>query len=166
MNVWRLITHHHLPEEALAWSRKNGRLAIGWSRVQDINRQGYASPKEITAAIEQCHPETRNAGAGGTNLWDFFFSMRVGDLVILSTGGKRTLVMEVTGDYEFKDKPEDSIGGYTHQRTARILPVDPDRLWRLAGGQPSIGQCIRWPLVKCLKPITLAEKIELTGSTI
>ena len=51
MNVWRLITHHTDPEHTLQWTKKTGRIAIGWGRIGDIKKQGYASAQKISRSI-------------------------------------------------------------------------------------------------------------------
>jgi hypothetical protein len=164
ITVWRLITHHTDPEHTLRWVRRTGRLAIGWGRIGHIGKQGYLSPRDISEAISEFYPGIGNAGSGGACLYNFYFSMRPGDLVILSIGGSRSLVMEVEGGYEFKNTPEEPpIGDYQHQRKASILPIDPDALWHCAGSGPIDGQSIRWALVQCRKPIDAATKAKLAG---
>ena len=132
--VWRLITHHIDPEHTLEWSKKTGRLAIGWGRIGDIEAKGYTSPDSISDAINKFYPGIGNAPQGGRCLYNFCYHMQPGDLVILSTGSRRALVMEVKDGYEFKSNPKDApMEGYQHQRKAKTLPIDPNMLWPCAG---------------------------------
>ena len=161
----RLAANHHTdPQHTLSWTRKTGRLAIGWGRIGGIRAQGYTSPRDISLAVNEFYPGIGNAGSGGVCLHNFYFRMRPGDLVILSTGGRRALVMKVEGNYEYKLTPEEPpIGDYQHQRMASILPIDPDVLWRCAGGAPTAGNSIRWTLIECLKQIDATTKAKLLG---
>ena len=162
MNVWRLITHHTHQEYTLRWAEKMGRLAIGWGLVGDIGKNGYTSARDISLAIKEHYPYLNNGGQGGACLHSFYSDVQPGDLVILSTGGKRSLVMEVEGGYEFKDEPEPSpIGDYQHQRKAVVLPIDANKLWRAAGSSPADGHSIRWTFIKCQKPVSAEIKSEL-----
>src|SRR5437016_4720065 len=96
--VWRLITHKHDPIGGLDWLLEHGCLAVGWTKVGNIEGR-YASPEEIAGAIEEAYPnnDRNNWTNGGHSLYDFCYSMKEGDLAILSAGGKRKAVMEVTG---------------------------------------------------------------------
>jgi hypothetical protein len=150
--VWRLMTHHQDPIGALDWARTNMRLAIGWGNIGDIKQSGYTSPDDITGAIRSDYPDETQPRVGGSCLYDFCYQMKQGDLVILSTGKKRELVMEVVGDYEYRDRsdaPPIGTRSYQHQRKARIVGLDPDELWNRAGAGPLAGQSPRWTLIQC-----------------
>src|SRR5579871_4956464 len=134
MNIWRLIAHHNDKDDAVKWVRNRGRLAIGWGKIGTI--RNFHSADDITVAIKAHYPALRNAGSGGVCLFDFCYRMQQGDFVILSTGSKRVLVMEVEGDYEFRPLSQPHpTGDYQNQRTAKIVPIDPDELWRRAGAK-------------------------------
>lgn len=57
--VWRLITHHAESERALAWSRKIGRIAVGWGGIGDLRANGLVSASDTTKAI-QVDPAVRH----------------------------------------------------------------------------------------------------------
>lgn len=168
INVWRLIiTHERDPKPMLRWAKKSGRLAIGWGLIGSITDNKYNSPQEISDAIKNKmeYQALKNAGHGGASLFNFCYNAQPGDLVILSKNGKRYLVMEVEeGGYEFDSTSEKPPSGdYQHQRKARVLPMDADKLWQLAGGAPVAGHNIRWTFIKCQKPIDEAMKAALVG---
>jgi hypothetical protein len=164
--VWRLIAHHAAPAEALRWSANSNLIAVGWGGIGSVGEGGYASAQNISSAIRETYPDLHNSGSGGVCLYNFCFHVKVGDLVIISGNGRRSLVMEVEGDYQFKPHPEaQPIGDYQHQRKATSLPIDPDALWRQAGGGPRDGHNIRWTLIECRRPIENATKKKLIGAT-
>lgn len=102
MNIWRMKTHHIDPEGAVAWSRKHGRIAIGWGRIGDVTE--FQTQVDIREAIRSCYPTpqySNNAHLGAPSLWDLCHTMQKGDLVILSGRAPRELVVEVIGDYKF-----------------------------------------------------------------
>lgn len=90
----------------------------------------------------------------GTQLWNFCYILAAGDLVILSTGKYRALVVQVQGDYEFVS-PDAAplVGDFQHQRRVLITTIDPNNLWHLAGSQAASGHNIRWAFVKCLHSV-------------
>jgi predicted Mrr-cat superfamily restriction endonuclease len=164
INVWRLITHHEDPEGMLHWAKKTGRLAIGWGHIGNIKDNGYTSPGDISTAIKEYYPELHNAGHGGGSLYHFCYIVQPGDLAILGKNGKRYLVMEVEGGYEFNSTSEKPpIGDYYHQRKASVLPIDADTLWQVAGATPAEGHNFYWTFCKLQKPIDEAMKAELAG---
>ena len=162
--VWRLMTHHKYPEEALQWAIEHERLAIGWGRIGDIKVEGYASPTTVFAAIKKFYPERRDNVSHGRSLYHFCYQMKVGDLVILKADGNYAGVMEVTSEYEYKQLSEaTSIGDYQHQRKAKILAIDAKALWTCAGEKAVEGSNIRVPLIQCIKPIDMTTKEALSS---
>ena len=149
MAVWRLMTHHDDPAYALSWSRKEGRIALGWGRVGDI-REGYGSRREVAQAVKKFFADRNNSVEGGHCLWNFCHDVKEGDLVILNTPGRRELVVEVDGPYEWIPKEEAlPLGNYQHQRKVHIRSdLNADQLWKQAGGRAADGWSIRWALVK------------------
>ena len=152
-------THHIDPEGAVAWSRKNGRIAIGWGRVGDITK--YKSQSEIKEAIRSCYPVpqySNNAHLGAPSLWDLCHTMQKDDLVILSGRAPRELVVEVIGDYRFitEETPtQTDEGEYYNQRTVRVTEFDPNKLWFAAGQAP--GEHRYKTLIKCARSLNLGE---------
>lgn len=147
MDVWRLTTHHEDPERSVDWTRRKSRIAIGWGGIGDIRQQGYTSTQDISRVIRDFYPGLPNSGPGGVCLYDFCYSMKKGDLVILSTGKKRVLVAEVSGGYEHKSRSEKPpIGNYQHQRKAQISErvVACSWCWSSAGVQHSVGTHKAW----------------------
>ena len=142
MHVWRLIAHDKEPDTAINWFRASSRIAIGWGWTGDLRH--LHGPKEIRELIEQEYPTLNNAGHGGASLWRLYDRVRIGDLVIVSDGKRRRMVMRVTGDYQFASVPPPGLGDYLHQRPAEYVERDPDQLWT----EPAAGENIRWTLLR------------------
>jgi hypothetical protein len=156
--AWRLMTHHEEEdkEPALRWAVANRRLAIGWGLVGDIRTLGRPTALQISQALQQAYPHAEPVTwrQGGESLYDFYYRMKKGDLVIVSTGkGRLEVVMEVMGDYEYRDHPAAFSGSYRHQRLARIADVDPGALWTLTGGVLLPEQVNHQTLVQFSTPI-------------
>jgi hypothetical protein len=82
-----------------------------------------------------------NAHLGGPTLWRFWKEMRDGDLVIVSDGKRRRLVMRVEGDYQWN-----AGKGYRHWRPASVVEdQDANWLWKRCGGLAQ-GENVRWTL--------------------
>jgi hypothetical protein len=141
--VWRLITHHAKPNAVVAEYRDGKRVAIGWNSVGDV--RNYASPESISRVVK----DTRNPNwrVAGIQLWNFCHSIELHDLVILSDGDARRVVMEVVGGYGHVEGLDDDME-YGHQRDAVPTNMNADALWKEAG-ELEIGQNIRWSLVRC-----------------
>ncbi len=149
MNVWRLKTHHDNPTGALAWIRKNQKIALGWGLIGDLNQRGYNSAAKVGAAMRQHYPNANNTGSGGPSVWNFYDQLKIGDLVILSALAPRVLVVEVVGNYEFDNHNAPVSGEYWHQRAVKVTIYDPHKLWHLAGAREALGDNIRRPLTQC-----------------
>src|SRR5260370_19305301 len=127
--VWRLIPHDddwtlgNIQQVALDWSIKNGRLHIGWGQIGDMKSKLFKSPEAITEAIKEAIRGEKNQSArhGGLSLFDFYYNMEKGDLVILNNGIGPQVVMEVTGDYEFATESHSPSASHLHQRKAKIV---------------------------------------------
>ena len=89
MVVWRLSTHREDSERLLAWSRSEGRIAVGWNGSGDLG--DYGSEAEIRQAVRATG--NRNRPFSGRQLLAFRDEIKVGDLVILSAGGARRAVL-------------------------------------------------------------------------
>jgi hypothetical protein len=163
--VWRIIAHHVAPDVAAKWAAEMGLLAIGCGDIGDLRAGRFPNARSIAREIRKTYPYLNNSGSGGACLYDFLHRMEIGDLVIISAGGRRQFVMEVEGDYEFsKGRVHKPIGDYQHQRRASSLKMNPDELWREAGGRPATGHNIRWTLIECAKPIDGDQKSKLLSS--
>jgi hypothetical protein len=162
--VWRLVTNHE-PDKvipALRWTVERGYLALGWGVAGDLIAAGYRSSEAIAQVLRE-RGDSQTAGMGGRCLWDFWRTMRVGDLVILSTGeyGLRQAVMEVTGDYEWRNKTDHpSQGNYQHQRRARYTGWPCDQMWVRAGAKHRRGQHIRFALIRLPKDVDVKPEDE------
>lgn len=152
MNVWRLMTHHCATEAAVAWSREQQRIAMGWGHIGDLRR--YSCPEDVVYAVRDRYPELSTWGISGKQLWSFAHEMKLGEPVILSTGKSRPVVMVVTGEYEhcLSGQPPQS-DDYFNQRRARETSIDPNSLWEMADSRPAPGWSQRWTLVKCAAPV-------------
>lgn len=139
--VWRLL----MERAALPWVLANGRIAIGWGEIGDIQQLGTLDA--IAEAIwnrnanDPNHATRGNANVehGSHSLHDFCYAMQPGDLVIVSERsrtrrGRRRGVWEVDGEYEYAD-PAAAPLNYQHQRRAHLTELDADALWLQAGGR-------------------------------
>lgn len=159
--VWRLVTHHENKEGALAWCRANNRITVGWGRLGDLRRRSYSSPADLNASVQHSYPEER-AQWGGPSLWNFSREMRIGDAVVLSSARGREAVAIIDGDYEWCSagpmvNGRELTGEHNHQRRVRFVSVDPNVIWRRAGGKPATGQNIRSTLILCADPVDIGD---------
>lgn len=157
--VWRLITHWEQAEAVVKWARQEGRIAIGWN-PGDLRR--FNSPREISGAVRDVHPGLHNWPYSGQQLWDFSRTIQPLDLVILSTGGSRALVMEVTGGYEYVSEQADTFPHQANQRKATATYLNPNALWKLSGGCAP-GYNVRWTLIRCAHDVSDIEVDALAG---
>ncbi len=153
--VWRLIAHHIDPAAAIAWSRQNRRIAIGWGAIGSLSKCHVTSPSEIAELIRAAYPEITNAHLGGPSLWRLYDRMREGDLVILRGQAAIPAALEITGAYEWESGAAPLARDYQHQRRARVLQLNPHDLWQLAGSAVAPGENIRWTLARCMKSVSL-----------
>ncbi len=153
MNVWRMITHHIDRNSAIAWTKQNGRIAIGHGCIGDVRK--YNSQAEIKTAIRDYYPFLRNAHFGAPSLWNFCHEIQIGDLVILS--GRKTceLVVKIIGNYEFMPEESPVFGDYQNQRNVQITAFDGNELWHQAGKAP--GQPVYRTLIKCAHQVDASE---------
>ncbi len=150
MRTWRLIAHHQDPDSAISWFRNQRRIAIGWGRIGDLRPSGARTATDITAMIRDAYPELSNAHLGGPSLWRLYDEMRAGDLVIVSDGKRRRLVMRVEGEYQWDPRSSQvPPGDYQHWRPATLIREDPDELWQRSGAREASGENIRWTLARC-----------------
>ena len=152
MTIWRMFTHHIDPENALAWTRQNGRIAIGWGRVGDVER--YQSQEEIKAAIRAQYPIPpfrNNAHLGAPSLWDFCRTMQREDLVILNGKKPRALVVKIVGDYRYEAGESPLEGDCQNQRRIEMTSLDGNALWFAAGRAP--GSHRYKTLIRCAHPL-------------
>lgn len=90
--------------------------------------------------------ELRSAQLGGPSLWRFYKEMLVGDLVIVSGGKPRCLVMRVEGDYQWDSR----VPGFRHWRPASLVTEgEAEKLWQRCGARVADGENIRWTLARC-----------------
>lgn len=151
--VWRLMAHHAHPLEALDWSVKEGRIAIGWGKIGSLESRSLPSPNAIARAIHEMYPDLVNWPFGGICLYDFSARIAKGDLVIVRGGG-RSIVMEVGGDYRYASSGK--LGDYEHQRDAKVRSdLNPRELWRKAGAKPIEGHNIRWALFELERKVDI-----------
>jgi predicted Mrr-cat superfamily restriction endonuclease len=156
MTIWKMIAHHNDRDSATAWTRKNGRIAIGWGRVGDISK--YRSSAEIRTAIRDHYPappNKRNAHLGAPSLWEFYQGIQKEDFIIVKGGKWGSLVVKVVGDYEYVVGESPLEGDYQNQRRVQVTALDPEKVWRAAGEAP--GTNIYQTLVRC------ARSVDLTG---
>ena len=156
--VWRLMAHHEHPTAVADRARTEGRLWIGWGEIGDVSQNPYHSARDIAQAIRHHYPQLNNAHLGGPSVWRFFHDMQLADLVVVSTRKGPALTMEVTGPYEWErtnDEPP-LTGNYFHHRAAQITDLDPNILFRQAGGI-AVGENRRWTLFRCANPVTTQE---------
>lgn len=156
MQIWRLVAHHEESEYSLQKMKENGRIAIGWSDLGDLTLLDPQSSKDISSRIKEIRPDVSNAMMAGPSLWNLYSEVEIGDQVIVTAKGRRECVFEVTGDYIFDRK--NSILGYSHQRSAALTDIDPQKLWLASDSEVAEGENVRWTLSKC-KGTKRSEKI-------
>lgn len=147
MQIWRLVAHHEESENALLQMKEKGRIAIGWSDLGDLNLLKPQNSKDISSKIKEIRADVSNAMMAGPSLWNLYSEIEIGDQVITTAKGKRECVFEITGDYVF-DR-ENSILGYSHQRSAALTDIDPQTLWLASDSSVAEGENVRWTLSKC-----------------
>lgn len=97
------------------------------------------------------YPDLDNSHLGGASLWDFNDQMQNGDLVILSANKPRILVVEVEGNYEWRESP--FVGDYQHQRAVIIRrDLSPEDVWKKAGG--AARQNVHQTLIRCERTLS------------
>ena len=149
--LWRLITHHEYPDDALKWYLNHSLIALGWGDIGDLQNQQINYQTDISALCNQAYgPGNTNNGECGRCLWDFWKIMTIGDLVILGTGGGyRACVVEVTGNYFFDvtyppGVNAQNLDGYYYRREVKRTNYNADVLWRKSNLAP--GANIRFAL--------------------
>lgn len=153
MNVWRLITHHAKPVQALSYYKQHQRVCIGWSAVGNIHEHKYQSAQEIGKRISAEYPELSNAAMGGPTLWNFYHEVKIGDLIILRHNNYNHAVARVAGNYDWDENELDNsgeLGGYPHMRRVTFTEGNPDELWS-EYSQIADGQNQRWTLTRLTK---------------
>jgi len=156
MNVWRLIAHHEHPTEVAEWSRREGVIAIGWGWMGDLRQQVFYTEAELKQIVAERHAgfSVNSRVNGGRSLWRLYHDMQIGDLVIISASGSRVLTMRVTGGYYFVG--DEAPKYYEHRRKAEVVPIDPNRLWQIAG-KAAPGEGVYTTLIRCANPLSDAE---------
>lgn len=148
ISVWRMTPHHADPETQRQWSRRTGRLAIGWGDVGDLRMDPPDDSVDITSRVSGAYPDSTNSQLAGPSLWRFAFEVTEGDLVILGKSGGQRDVFEIVGPY-FWASLADSVGDYQHQRAAVLTPIDAEQLWQECGARWPEGENKRWPFAGC-----------------
>jgi len=155
MTVWRLVARHEDAIEFAELYAKNGFIAVGWGATGDLRLSGIADEEQAKALVRRTHDfSPSSVSNGGLSLWRLYGLMKIGDLVIVTAGGSRRQVMQVTSDYYFVDSSID--GHYEHRRKAVVFPMDPDQLWQISGGAAT-GEGRYTALIRCAKRVKLRE---------
>lgn len=131
MAIWRLITHHTHPKDALNWYLQHHIIALGWGDyVDDLRRLIVGNQQAIAKLVDE-----GNKGECGRCLWDFWQEMKLGDLVILRFDSVNHAVVRITSDYFFDQTYPPNFNqiqwdGYYHRRRIEPTQQDPDLLWK------------------------------------
>ncbi len=144
MTIWRLIAHHYNATEAIKLMRETNRLAIGWSKIGNLEGK---SKDDISKLICEGYPELNNSRTGAPSLYHFYKNIEIGDWVIVNEYRRKHSVFEITGKYEFVSE-ENSLLGYQHQRSAVPIDVNAEQLWQSVKNIVP-GENKRWTLMKC-----------------
>lgn len=163
MTIWRLIAHHENAALAVEEMKLRNRIAIGWSGTGDLTDSNVSGASDITALILATHPQVENSHLGGPSLWNLYYHMQEGDLVILNAHGRRLCVFEVIGPYLYEPSAG-QIMSYAHQRPASLTSINPEDLWSETGSSVAEGQNIRWTLAACSVTITAQDAIYKEGA--
>jgi len=152
--VWRLITHHTNPDEALIWYQEHNLIALGWGNIGNLQNQQVNNQHDIAALYNQVYSQG-NAGECGRCLWDFWNVMAIGDLVILGIGkGRRACVVEVVGNYLFNNNYPPNVNaqmldGYYHRRAVMPTKHEANDIWK-QNALPAPGANIRHALCQLI----------------
>lgn len=65
MQIWRLVAHHEEAEKALEQMVNSGRIAIGWSDLDDLSEWQPSNSREISSKLREIRPIVTNSGAAG-----------------------------------------------------------------------------------------------------
>ena len=127
-----------------------------------MNQQRFRNAEELTPLVAVAYPDNSvsNGVNGGHSLWHLYSGVQNGDLIIVSAAGRRVMTMRVTSDYYFVG--DEGPDYYEHRRRAKVVPIDPDRLWQLSDGMAS-GEHTDRTLVRCARSISEAEFNALAG---
>jgi len=69
--LWRLITHHEYPDDALQWYLNHSLIALGWGDIGDLQNQQINCQTDISVLCNQVYGPG-NTGECGRCLWDFW----------------------------------------------------------------------------------------------
>ena len=115
----------HFFEEAI----EEGYTLLGWANI-DWSDERYAEASEILKTCEKKQEEGKIPGpvkpiSGQVQHTDFFRNrMKADDIIVVSKGNRLfRAIGEVTGDYEYRPRPEGDMG---HRRSVKWLWVDND----------------------------------------
>jgi hypothetical protein len=147
MTIWRITAHHKNPDRMIEWSMKVGRIAVGWGRVGDLRLPQFATYDDFRDALKKKYPGHTNRMQGGPSLWNFWH-MEIGDLAIISSGWRRSHVVEIVGDYQW-EKQRSWFGDYWHQRAAVVTEHVANELWSRVGCSVAKGENVRWTVARC-----------------
>jgi len=154
MTVWRLNAHPSDAGRTARWFTRDCLVAMGWGDVGDLRRASPSSSTSIATMIRKADPDSTDSQLGGQALWCFFHDMVVGDLVLVSDGANRDVVMRIDGDYEWSGQVSPvAPGDYQHQRRATLTAIDASELWASCGSRIAEGEDRRWRLARCAPPV-------------
>lgn len=140
------MAHHEDPDQMIEWSKRTGKVAVGWGEVGRLTR--FATRQDLINAFNRAYPTSTSSNMAVPSLLNFR-DMAIGDLAIISRGSAgRSHVVEIVGDYEWARK-ERSVGDYRHQRTVVVTEHDADDLWLRVGRTVVVGQDMRWTVARC-----------------
>jgi len=154
MNYWRLITHHEprMKGHALAICHRNSLILLGWGAIGDLRAWQPTTRGQIRDAILNIpgFANPQNASNGGTSLWNLYQLMDIGDRVMLVTDRGPRAVVEVVGEYEWRDDYQgvQTLPDYHHCRAVQWTDEDPEGVSGKLRLPPGMNRyCALLPLV-------------------
>lgn len=99
MNYWLLSSGKDGELWPTFWNYKV--VALGWSKLGDL--RNYKTWEELKDGLMKTYPDAKSGSRRNwaTQLWGFYQSLQVGELVFVRSYGAIIGIGEVQSDYEF-----------------------------------------------------------------
>lgn len=131
-NYWRIGTTEGAAEDCWSQMKEGNYISIGWKYLGDLRMLLGGLSESAARAKLRRSVSASNEGVVTkyvNQIYDFYASMRPGDLVVAMNGRRLRDVGEVTGDYEWVDDDSPQAS----RRRVRWLGV-PEQAWENSPG--------------------------------